>query len=111
MGKAKSINIKNVIPIPSGRHRQDKSGAVQSAQVCVFPPVRHKKILAFIVREMLKQSSLDGAEEALVEHLNIEARRQSHLGIADDEIDRHCRDFARAAWRAFFEDREAQGVA
>lgn len=85
--------------------------AVQSAQICVFPPARHKKIVAFIVREMLKQSSLDGAEEALIDHLNIEWRRQSCLGIADNEIDRHCRDFARAAWRAFVEGRKAKGVA
>ena len=89
-----------------------KSNAVPSAQVCVFPPARHQKIVAFIVAEMLKRPSLDDAEEYLIDHLNIEWSRQSDLlGIADDEIDRHCRDFARAAWRAFFNNRQAKGVA
>jgi hypothetical protein len=84
---------------------------VPSAQICVFPPARHKKIVAFIVREMLKQSSLDDAEGYLIDHLNIEWGRLCQLGIADDEIDRHCRDFARETWRAFFKDRDAKGIA
>ena len=88
-----------------------KPKAFPPAQVCVFPPARHKKIVAFIVREMLKRSSLEEAEEYLIDHLNIEWSRQADLGIADDEIDRHCRDFARAAGRAFFEGRKAKGVA
>jgi hypothetical protein len=87
------------------------SEAAQSAQVYVFPPARHKKIVAFIVTGMGKQSSPDEAEDYLIDHLNIEWGRLSRLGIGDNEIDQHCRDFARVAWRAFFQDREAEGAA
>jgi hypothetical protein len=88
-----------------------RSKAVQSAQICVFPPERHRTIVAFVVGEMLKQASPDAAEEYLIDHLNIEWGRLSLLGIADAEKDRQCRGFARAAWRAFFKDHDAMGAA
>ena len=84
---------------------------VRSAQVFAFPPARHRKIVSFIVSEMLKAPSLDAAEEALAEHLWIDAGRLAGLGISDDDIDRFCREFARAAWVAYFKDRAAKGVA
>lgn len=88
-----------------------KPEAVPSAQVCVFPPARHKKIMAFIVRDMRKKRSPDAAEKYLIEHLEIEWDRLADFGIADAEIELHCHDFAREAWRGFFKDREAKGVA
>jgi len=88
-----------------------KPEAVPSAQVCVFPPARHKKIVAFIVREMRKKRSPDAAEKYLISHLEIEWSRLAGLGVPDDEIDGHCRDFAREAWRGFFKDRKTKGIA
>ncbi|MET4043956.1 hypothetical protein [Bradyrhizobium sp. RT6a] len=91
------------------RGRRSKGAPV--AQVYVVPPARHRKIVAHIVEQMRKRSTLDAAERELVEHLWIEASRLSALGIGDDEIDRHCRDFARCAWRIVLQDRPAWSVA
>lgn len=90
-----------------GRRRKD----APTAQVCVVPTSRHRKIVAFIVGQMRKKRSLRGAEEALADHLWIEVGRLDGLGISDDDIDRFTRDFARVAWVAFFKDRETRGIA
>lgn len=81
------------------------------AQVFAFPPVRHGKIVAFIVRDMRKKRSADAAEKYLISHLDIEWSRMADLGISEAEIELHCRDFAVAAWTAYFKDREARGIA
>ncbi|MDH2341499.1 DUF6074 family protein [Bradyrhizobium sp. SSUT77] len=88
-----------------------KPEAVPSALVCVFPPARHKKIVAFIVRDMRKKRSADAAEKYLIDHLDLEWSRLSDLGVAEAEIELHCRAFAVAAWTAYFKDREARGIA
>lgn len=88
-----------------------KPEAVPSAQVFVFPPARHKKIVAFIVRDMRKKRSADAAEKYLIDHLDLEWSRLADLGVAEAEIELHCRDFAIEAWRGFFKDRQSKGVA
>jgi len=47
----------------------------------------------------------------LADHLWIEVGRLESLGIPDDAIDRFTRDFAVAAWTAYFRDRENRGIA
>jgi hypothetical protein len=91
------------------RGRRRKNGP--TAKVRAVPSSRHRKIVAYVVAQMRKQSSLEAAEQELIDHLWIEASRLSDLGITDDEIDRNCRDFARSAWRIVLHDRPAWGVA
>jgi len=88
-----------------------RRNAVQSAQVFAFPPARHKKIVAYVVGRMSKRRTVDAAERELADHIWIEVGRLDGLGIPDDEIERFCRDFARAAWVAYFKDRETRGIA
>ncbi|QQO20242.1 hypothetical protein JJB98_10100 [Bradyrhizobium diazoefficiens] len=92
---------------PRGRRRKGASTAL----ICVVPSSRHRKIVAYIAGQMRKRSSLEDAEQELIEHLWIEANRLSDLGISDDEIDRNCREFARCAWRIVLQDRPAWGAA
>jgi hypothetical protein len=101
----------NVISFPRDLVRPSDPAAVTVGQIVAVPPARHRKIVAFIAAEMVKQSTDDDAEEYLIGHLNIEWGRLSFLGIPFDEKDRHCRDFARAAWRIYFYGREAEGAA
>lgn len=105
----------DLLQIPSDRCRAPRRGRrrkpAATAQVRVVPPARHRKIVAFIAAQMRKRSTLEEAEQELFEHLWIEASRQSDLGIGDAEIDRHCRDFARAAWIGFFDSRKFKGIA
>ncbi|MCK1456673.1 hypothetical protein IVB36_38790 [Bradyrhizobium sp. 35] len=81
------------------------------AQVYVFPSSRHRRIVEFIATEMQKRSSVDDAEQYLIDHLDIEWSRLASLGITETEIEQHCHAFAREAWRSFFTDRQAKGVA
>jgi hypothetical protein len=111
MCKRKPAKTANVVPFPSERVRPHDPASVTVGQIIAVPPARHRKIVEFIAAEMGKQPSDDGAEEYLIDHLNIEWGRLSFLGIADNEKDRYCHDFALAAWRVFFADREAEGAA
>ena len=110
MRKTKS-RATNVVPFPNDLVRPHDAAVVTVGQIVAVPPARHRKIVAFIAAEMVKLSTDDAAEEYLIGHLNIEWGRLSFLGIPFDEKDRHCRDFARAAWRIYFYGREAEGAA
>ncbi|MCK1424606.1 hypothetical protein IVA96_15715 [Bradyrhizobium sp. 159] len=104
----------DLLKFPTDRSRARRRGRRRKAaiaQVFVVPPARHRKVVAFVVGQMRKRSTLEGAEQELFDHLWLEASRLSDLGIGDDEIDRHTRDFARSAWRIVLQDRPAWGVA
>jgi hypothetical protein len=99
----------NVLPFRRKRRRRSKRNA--PAEVFAFPSSRHIKIVEFIAREMLKQRSLDAAEERLTDHLHVEWSRLAELGVPDHEIEQQIGTFARAAWQIVFKDRGAEGVA
>jgi hypothetical protein len=99
----------NIIRLKRKRRRRSKIGA--PGRLLAFPPARHRKIVAYVAKQMRRHSSLDAAEEALVDHLWIEANRLSDLGVIDDEIERFCRDFARAAWKIVLQDQHTWGAA
>ncbi len=82
-----------------------------SAHLFAFPPAKHRKIVAYVVVQMSKRRTVDAAEEFLTDHLWMESTRLEDLGISDGAIERFCRDFAMAAWTAFFDKRKAKGVA
>ncbi|WP_029084332.1 DUF6074 family protein [Bradyrhizobium sp. th.b2] len=81
------------------------------AQVFAFPPAKHRKIVAYVASQMGKRQTIDAAEEFLADHLWMETCRLDDLDIPEGDIERFCRDFARAAWLAYFKDRQSRGVA
>jgi hypothetical protein len=99
----------NVLRFKRKRRRGSKSSA--PAKMFAFPPGRHKRIVAFIAAEMRKQRTSDEAEEYLISHLNIEWSRLANLGIAEDQIEKFCRDFAFAAWAIVLRGHDHEGVA
>jgi hypothetical protein len=58
---------------------------------------------AFDFRRMWRQT--------LVDHLNLEWGRLESLGIAENEIEHHCRAFALAAWAIMLRACDHEGVA
>lgn len=105
----------NLLQFPINRCRVPRRGrrrkGASTALVYAVAPARHRKIVAYVVGQMRKHSTLEAAEQELFDHLWLEASRLSDLGISDDEIDRHTRDFARCAWRIVLQDRPAWGAA
>jgi hypothetical protein len=99
----------NVLRFKRKRRRGSKNDA--PARVLAFPPGRHRRIVAFIARDMRKQPSPEATEKYLVDHLEIEWRRLADLGIADDVIEGHCREFALATWAIVLRGSETEGVA
>jgi hypothetical protein len=85
--------------------------STRSATVHAFPSARHSKMVTFIARDMRARPSLDAAEHCLIEHLEIEWGRLAGIGVDPDEIERQCRDFARAVWKIVLQDRQAWGAA
>jgi hypothetical protein len=93
------------------RKRRRRSKNCAPAQILAFPPGRHKRIVAFIAAEMRKQQTSDEAEEYLISHLNIEWGRLANIGIAEDQIETFCRDFAFAAWAIVLRGHDHEVVA
>ncbi len=84
------------------RRLKNASAVGTTAPVFAIPTSRHRKIVAFIAFEMQAQGTLEAAEEYLAGHLSLEFGRLETLGIPEAEAEDHCREFARAAWRAVF---------
>ena len=99
----------NVLRFKRKRRRRSKNDA--PAQMLAFPPGRHRRIVAYIAREMRKQPTPDAAEEYLIGHLHIEAGRLAALGIADDVIERACHAFAVAAWAIVLKTCDTEEIA
>jgi len=99
----------NVLRFKRKRRRRSKNDA--PAQMLAFPPGRHRRIVAYIAREMRKQPTPDAAEEYLISHLEIEWSRLAGIGVDRAEIERSCRAFAVAAWAIVLRGCDTEGVA
>ena len=83
-----------------------------TARVHAFPASRHATMIGVIGHEMAaKGSSIDAAEECLLDFLEIHWNRLAGFGVDGHEIENECRQFARAAWAVFQKSRQETGVA
>ena len=101
-----------ILAFPRRVDRVARPPSDRPATVKPFPTARHCRIVEFIANEMREKASPEAAEEHLVAHLQIECDRLAGMGVADDEIEHSCWQFAVAAWAAALRiDYDAEGAA
>ena len=101
-----------IIPLPNPRpDRAAPDLDAGPASVRAFPIVADRRVVEGIVDEMQSKPTRLGAEDVLAAHLELEIFRFMRLDVSEPEIERTCREFARAAWVAFDRAVDAFGAA
>lgn len=102
----------SIIPLPARPvDRGARPAAAGPAALFVFPPARHMRVVEAIANEMREKTNDQDAENILVAHLELEIYRLMRFGLDEAQIEKVCRDFARAAWASVDRNNNNAGVA